>query len=299
MVPISDPSADITTGYWLVDVSNLPELDCDAMQMVSCVPPGLANSQELMPCLIAVEGMSRAQRVQVARMLKYQHTGEHAHAICAWLDCDLSIDELAVHVGACLCGAGPGDAPVFWRYFDPRVFATTVALFSSAQRDALLGPIKRWQFVWCRSWWNVTRVVAFNDSIANSIAGWPTDQQWPQLLQSRVLSQILDKLGEEDALEPEQCLRYQKVALGYLQDDEITSHLNEDDQSEFGYLSTRYGAAYRYHEKLGHGWDALQRGEISWTDVRFLLDKSDYARLDAACAPEKEYQNDPRKLRFL
>ncbi|MRW92688.1 DUF4123 domain-containing protein [Duganella sp. FT80W] len=287
MQPIPDPCADIATGYLLVDVSNLPELDCEAIKMVGCVPPALANSQELMPCLIAVHEMSGAQRDQVLRMLKYQRAGEHPYAICAWLDCDLGIDDLAVHIGSYLCGCGPDGVRVFWRYFDPRVFATAMALFSPLQRDALLGPIKCWRFVWCRSWWNVTRTVTRSESLSDFLAGWPTEPQWPRLLQSRTFNRILDKLGEDEALAPVDCLRYQEATLAYLADDEISSHLNEDDLAEFGYLCSRYGAAYRHHEKLRHGWDALQRGEMSWTDVRFLLDKSDYARLDLSRASQK------------
>ncbi len=280
MQPIADPSTDIVTGYFLVDVCNLPELDCEAMSMVACVPPGLVNSAELMPCLIAVEQMSIAQRDHVLTLLKYQAAGEHAHAICAWLDCDLSVDELAVHIARSLSGPGIAGAMVLWRYFDPRVFATTLALFSSAQRDALLGPIKRWQFVWCRNWWSVTRTASHNPSLSDFLASWPTDQQWPGLLQSRVLNCILGKFGEDQTLKPDDCLRYQQVALRYLTEDVITPYLNEDDLSEFGYLCARYGAAYRLHEKLRPGWEALRRGEMSWTEVRFLLDQSDYARLD-------------------
>lgn len=287
MQPIPDPSTNIFTGYLLVDVCNLPELDCEAMEMVPCVPPALVNSQELMPCLIAVDQMSIAQKNQVLSMLKYQRAGEHAYAICAWLDCDLSIDELAIHIARGLSGISIGGTMVFWRYFDPRVFATTMALFSPAQRDALLGPIRSWQFVWCRNWWSVTRTVSPSDCLSDFLASWPTDQQWPRLLQTRVLNRILDKLGDDQALQPEDCLRYQQVALQHLAEDVITSYLNEDDLSEFGYLCTKYGAAYRLHEKLRHGWEALRCGEMSWTDVRFLLDQTDYARLDLPRALKK------------
>jgi hypothetical protein len=282
MQPIADSSTYIVTGYFLVDVCNLPEPDCEAMKMVACVPPALVNFEELMPCLIAVEQMSIAQRDHVLTTLKYQRAGEHAHAICAWLDCDLSIDELAVHIARGLSGPGVGGATVLWRYFDPRVFATTMALFSSAQRDALLGPIRRWQFVWCRNWWSITRTASRNASLSDFLTSWPTEQQWPRLLESRVLNRILDKLGEDQTLKPDDCLRYQQIVLQYLADDVLTPYLNEDDLSEFGYLCARYGPAYRLHEKLRPGWEALRRGEMSWTEVRFLLDQSDYAQLDLA-----------------
>lgn len=280
MEPISDPHADITSGYLLVDVSNLPELDCEPINMVTCVPPALTNFQELMPCLVAVDEMSHTQREQLTKMLEYQRIGEHAYAICAWLDCDLDIEELAVHIAGFLSGPGPEGLPVFWRYFDPRVFATVMVLFSPTQRDALLGPIKCWRFVWSRYWWHVTRTAAPSDSLFQHLTGWPTDQQWSRLVQSRVVNRVLDKLGEDVVLAPGDCLQYQTSTMEYLADDAITRHLSEDDKSEFGYLCARYGAAYRSHEKLSRSWDALQRGEISWTDVRFLLDTSDYARLD-------------------
>lgn len=288
MQPIPDPSTDIVKGYLLVDVCNLPELDCEAIKMVRCVPPALVNSQELMPCLIAVEQISVAQRDHVLSMLKYQRVGEHAHAICAWLDCDLGIDELAVHIARSLCGLGVGGTLVFWRYFDPRVFATTMALFSQAQRDVLLGPIKRWRFVWCRNWWSVIRTASQSDCLLDFLASWPSPQQWPSLLRSRVLNCILDKIGEDQALKPEDFLRYQQVALQYLVEDGITSYLNEDDLLEFGYLCARYGVAYRFHQKLRHGWEALKCGDMSWTDVRFLLDQSDYARLELLRNPKKD-----------
>jgi hypothetical protein len=156
-----------------------------------------------------------------------------------------------------------------------------MALFSSTQREALLGPIKSWRFVWCRNWWCVKRTTSQSDSLADRLTRWPTNEQWPRLSQSRVVNQILEKLGEDQTLQPQECLRYQQAALQYLADEAITARLSEDDQSEFGYLCARYGAAYRHHEKLRHAWQALQRGDMSWTEVRFLLDQSDYARLDA------------------
>jgi hypothetical protein len=300
MESIPDPRVDITTGYLLIDVANLPELDCEPINLIGCVPPALTNYQELMPCLVAVDEMSLTQRQQLIKMLEYQRASEHAYAICAWLDSDLDIEELAVHIARFLSGPGPEGLPVFWRYFDPRVFATAMALFSPTQRDALLGPVKCWRFVWCRHWWHVKRTAAKSDSLFNHLIGWPTDHQWSKLVQSRVVNQVLEKLGEGVVLAPGDCLQYQQVTMEYLADDAITQHLSEDDKSEFGYLCARYGAAYRRHEKLSRSWDALRRGEISWTEVRFLLDSSDYLRLDAARDPKREFQHgDIRNLRIL
>jgi hypothetical protein len=68
---------DITTGYLLIDVANLPELDCEPINLIGCVPPALTNYQELMPCLVAVDEMSLTQRQQLIKILEYQRASEH------------------------------------------------------------------------------------------------------------------------------------------------------------------------------------------------------------------------------
>jgi hypothetical protein len=283
MVPIADPSADMTTGYWLIDIANFPTLSLTGVRTISCVPPSLANVQELMPFLIAIADLSPMQWNDMTEMFRQQVAGQHPFAICGWLESDLEIEDLAEHIARFLSGPGPNGKGLLWRYFDPRVFSTAMALFSDRQREALLGPIKNWRFTWCRHWWRVSGPVRQSDRLSDFQIGWPMHEQWPSILQSQVLNRVLTKLGTEKKLTHQECLRHQKTAIGYLDDCVSTLRLgDEDDQTEFVYLCVMYGAAYRRHAKLTTGWIALQRGEISWTDLRFQLDKADFERLDVS-----------------
>lgn len=287
MEPIADACADMTTGYWLIDIANFSALDLEDLRMVRCVPPTLANVQELMPCLVAIADLSPQQWDDMTEMLRQQVAGQHPFAICGWLECDLEIEDLAEHISRFLSGPGREGTEVFWRYFDPRVFSTTMGLFSERQRDALLGPIKNWRFTWCQHWWRVAGPVRQSDRLSDVETGWPMNEQWRIISQSRVLNRVLTKLGAERKLNPQECLRHQKTAIAYLGDCVSTLHLSdEDDQTEFVYLCVMYGAAYRRHAKLTAGWLALQRGEISWTELRFQLDKADFERLDTSINPQ-------------
>ncbi|WP_444848477.1 DUF4123 domain-containing protein [Duganella caerulea] len=266
----------------LLDVCNLPpEFNCEPLKMIFCVPPELTNNQDLMPCLISVEVLSLAQLEQVIEIFRQQQAAQHPFTICAWLDCDLSIEELAVHIASFLSGLGPDGTSIFWRYFDPRVFSITMHLFTRQQRTALLGPIKNWWFTWCGNWWLVKGGADEADRLTSFQTGWPTVEQWPSILQSRVLHRVLAKYflnSEPTALE---CLRYLKSSIEYLKDGALTLGLaDEDDQFEFAYLCVRYGEAYRRHPKLIEGWILLQQGKISWTALRLQLGQADFDRLN-------------------
>jgi hypothetical protein len=215
-------------------------------------------------------------------IFRQQAAGEHPFAICAWLECDLEIDELAEHLARFLCGPGPDGGKVMWRFYDPRALAITTSLFSQEQLEVLMGPIKSWRFTWCRHWWSVSP--KFDSSVLHwdSQRGWPTEQQWPSIQKSRLLNNVMNDLGSDRKLTADECLKYQQAFVVCLE--ECTRLLNiadEDDQFEFIYLCIKYGVAYRRHPKLAAEWGKLKDGKISWTDLRFQLSAADLDRLDS------------------
>lgn len=282
MKPIEDPCADLTTGYLLVDVSNFSDIHSGRFKAVPCVPAALTNFEDLMPCLVSVKDLPPPQLEQMTDILRQQAAGEHGFAICAWLECDAEIEVLAEHLAQFLCGPGPDGSKVMWRFFDPRTFATAMAVFLQDQRYALLGPIKSWRLTWCRNWWLVSNESCRPNLLFNFQDGWPTEKQWQSIRWSRVLQNIMNALGADKRLTAEECLRYQNASIAYL--NEGTQLLNlsdENDQSEFVYLCVKYGSAYRCHPKLAAGWEALKEKKISWTDLRFRLSAADFERLNS------------------
>lgn len=280
MTPIEDPCSNMDDGYLLVDVLNLQDIVLGDDQLVPCIPSALTNSQELMPCLVDIAKLSAAQHEAMMDIFREQAAGEHPFAICAWLECELEIDELAEHLARFLFVQNCDGAKVLWRYYDPRVFSLTNTLFSDAQRAALLSPIKRWRFTWCRNWWSVSQENINDNDYLEFQKGWPNLNQWFYLQKSRLINKILSALGTENKLAPEVCLKYQQKIMSYL--DESLNVLNmtdEDDQSEFVYLCVKYGSAYRRHPGLRIAWDRLTKHEISWTDPCLQLSGAELEKL--------------------
>ena len=77
---------------------------------------------------------------------------------------------------------GANGQPVFWRYYDPRVLSLTLAIFDTVQRQALLGPIKTWQFAWAGHRWQVPGPGVSSDTLDGYVPAWPRPEQWPGLV---------------------------------------------------------------------------------------------------------------------
>lgn len=280
MTPIEDPCADMASGFLLLDVSAFSDLSYESFTTVPCIPSTLTKAEELMPRLVRVSDLSPPQLEQMRDIFREQVAGEHPFVICAWIDCDLDVGDLAEHIARFLCGPGHDGAKVLWRFFDPRAFATSISVFSHEQRQSLLGPIKSWKFTWSRNWWQVTQDISDPSPLFDFQTGWPTAQQWPTVQGTRVINKVMKRLGEGRQLASGECLHFLQAAIAYFGDGLRLNIHDETDQVEFVYLCARYGAAYRRHPKLVPKWDALTQQKITWADVRSQLHTTDFDRLD-------------------
>ena len=233
MNPINDPCADLNAGYLLIDVLNFPDIGIglDNRQLVSCIPPMLSRSQDLMPRLVSIEELTSTQLEQMTDIFRQQAAGEHSFAICAWLECDLKIDELAEHLSRFLYGPGPGGDKVLWRFYDPRAFAIAMSLFSQEQLVVLMGPIKSWRFTWCRHWWLVSQKFDRSAVPWDFQGGWPTDQQWPSIQRSRLINNVMNTLCAERKFTADECLKLQQASIFLLEECTRLNITEEDDQS--------------------------------------------------------------------
>ena len=282
MMPIADPCANLTTGYLLVDVCAFSDINYEGIRRVACIPSLLTKAEELMPCLISVSELSLPQLEQITEIFRGQTAGDHSFAICAWLDSDLEIGELAEHLARFLCGPGPNETKVLWRFFDPRAFATSMLVFSQVQCRALLGPIKSWKFTWCRNWWQVSQNNFEQNPLSDCQAGWPTTEQWPVLRGARMINNVINRFCDGRTPLPEESLQYLTKGIIHLVDGLQLQLHDEDDLSEFVFLCVKYGSSYRRHPKLAQAWAVLTQEKISWTDVRSKLLPADFERLNIA-----------------
>jgi Domain of unknown function (DUF4123) len=280
MEVIEDASVDLMKAYILVDPCNYGEFDPEGMELVPCIPAHMANGQDLMPRLINGRNLSSLNHARLIETTRQQIEEQHPFAICAILNSEVDIDELAEHIAQFITGPGPDGKGLLWRYFDPRVFSTTVSSCSEIQRKALLGPIEKWQFTWFQKWWSVSGGREKVDALEIFDRAWPSPKQGLSISQSRMLNRVLNKLYSEEKMEIERLLAYQKTASEYLIEGLSFLHLNdEEDRVEFAYLCTKYGMTYRQHPRLRMAWLALQNGEISWTEVRLQLDIAEKGKL--------------------
>lgn len=280
MKPIEDPCADMATGFLLLDVSAFSDISYESFTTVPCIPSMLTKAEELMPRLVRISDLSPLQLEQMIEIFREQAAGEHSFVICAWIESDLDMAELAEHVARFLCGPGPQGSKVLWRFFDPRAFATSVAVFSEDQLESLLGPITSWRFTWSRNWWQVTQIVCNPSPLFDFQKGWPTEEQWPTVTGTRVINKVLDRFDSDRKLTSEECLHLLRTTITHVEDGLRLNLRDENDLAEFVYLCAKYGEAYRRHPKLVPIWDALIHEEISWTDVLSQLQAADFDRLN-------------------
>jgi hypothetical protein len=282
MMPIADPSAEITSGYLLVDTSNYPRsLDCEPLPICTCVPADLTNIVSLLPGVVDISVLDATQLKVVREILKMQKAGAHAWTICAVLTTDVGIEELSEHLGRLLSATDDDNRPVLWRFFDPRVFSLSIAIFDAEQRRALLGPIREWRFVWRRHWWMTAGHPGKWDRLFDTDIALPNKRQWQPLGLARLIDQVLLQVERESPLTPADCLRIQQSASVYLAEASAELNLSEPEELvDFAYMCVKYGYNFRFHPKLKQAKPDLVSGRLSWFSFRRSLDSADLHALE-------------------
>ena len=287
MLGTPTPNGPIRTGYMLVDPSNTDdETFFDTVPMLACIPAPLSRSAQLMPRIIEVAGLSPAQQGSLGEILLRELSGERPPAICAWLDAAVDARALVQHINRFLVGPGAHGTAVYWRYFDPRVFALVLQVFSREQVQALLGPITEWRMPWCQRFWKASDPGQGIEPLQGITPAWPNEQQWRSLEVSAqissVMAKLLDLLTSTRPVSHACCLYlFNKINAAML-DAQRGLHLHDHDElMEFAFHSVRYGEQFRNHPKMVSQWAALARGKIGWNEMISQLDQSDYQSLDS------------------
>lgn len=192
--PAPEFSGPLTHGFLLLESTTLAhEPTLGALDMRPCTHRTLAHREELMPQLIDLAALDDEARTVATECWMAETNVERPPVVCAWLDSDANADAISEHLARCLVGPGANGVPVFWRYYDPRVWALTLAIFDSTQRQALLGPIKAWQFAWAGHRWSVTSN-GIDAPASDQPTGWPRPEQWTRINRSEAADRVVRRL---------------------------------------------------------------------------------------------------------
>lgn len=280
------PPSPLTLGYLLVEPATIEyEPSLKTLAMRPCTPRTLAHREELMPRLIDVTSLTPDEQAEVTFLWKLEAAGERPPVLCAWLDCDVSIDELAGHIAHHLVGPGAHGQPVFWRHYDPLVLSLTLTVFDAAQRAELIGPVRQWQFPWAGHHWNVGGSCApgVSADALDDLHGWPRSDQWPRINRSEAATQVVRRLPEQSA---DAAARLPSVLDEiFCEADRQGVFRDANSLADYAWHCVYYGAAFAQHPKLVDAWPALARGETTWSDVLARFTSQDFEALKKSAAP--------------
>jgi hypothetical protein len=204
VVQAAEASGPLTRGFLLVEPTTLTHAPgLSALNMRPCGPPVLAHREELMPRLIDVAVLDNGERMRATESWMAELHAERPPVVCAWLDSEATAEVVSDHLGRALIGPGVDGRPVFWRYYDPRVLALTLAVVDAEQRRALFGPIRTWRFAWAGHRWSVASDGS-QPSLDDRPPGWPRPEQWAHINRSEAADRVLRRLP---ALSAEQAAR--------------------------------------------------------------------------------------------
>lgn len=276
-------SQTLSRGFLLVEPATAQyEPVLETLAMHPCTPRLLAQREELMPRLIDVASLPSDAQVEMTALWLAEANAERPPVICAWLDCDVGIDELASHIAHYLVGSGADGRPVFWRFYDPRVLSLVTAVFDSAQRAALIGPIKEWQFAWAGHHWSVSGPGSVADESAGDVRGWPRPDQWPRIDRSNLKTRVVERLP---ALSLETAARLPSELDGIFCEAERLGGLGDaNDLADYAWHCAYYGSALTQHPRVVEAWPALARRDTTWHDVRATFTPQDFQALEKAAS---------------
>lgn len=278
MEPVQKHPA-MADGYLLIEpatISYTPILR--SIPSVPCVPRVLAHREELMPRLIDLTAVEPDTRALLTDLWHEELDTDRPPVACAWIDSASGIDDLAAHLARYLVGPGTDGNPVFWRFYDPRVFSLTLAVFEKSQRDTLLGPVRNWQFPWAGHQWAVAGSGLPAETLEGRAPGWPRSDQWLRIDRSEIVTRVLGRLAPvqmDDAY-------HLPAALDRILTDVSTRGglTSMDDQIDYAWHCVRYGSGFEQHPKLVNAWAALVSRETGWNDVKGLLTPADFKALE-------------------
>lgn len=225
-----------------------------------------------MPRLIDVAALDQAARTAATEAWDAETVGDRPPVVCAWLDSDIGADSLAQHIARFLVGPGTDGEPVFWRFYDPRVLALTLAIFDPAQRQALLGPIETWQFIWAGHRWSIPGPGLATDVLEEHAPAWPRFDQWPRVNRSDAATQVIDRLSDV----PVQDAASLPEALDRLFCDAARLGLTQtDDLADYAWHCVQYGSAFEQHPMLVEACREIADGRVTWPEIvsRFTADE--------------------------
>lgn len=278
MQTVSASSEALTHGFLLIEPAMLAHAPAlAALDMRSCTPRVLAHREELMPRLIDVAALDEATQIAVTEVWSTEIFGERPPVACAWLDSNLDIDSLAQHIARYLVGPGVDGKPVFWRYYDPRVLALTLAIFDPAQRQALLGPIQAWQFIWAGHPWSVSGPGTATDMLEGHLPAWPRPDQWPHINRSDAATQVLDRLSAV----PAQDAVSLPATLDRLFSDAARFGLTlADDLADYAWHCMKYGSGFEQHPMLVEARSEITDGRATWPEVVSRITRDEFRQLE-------------------
>ncbi len=235
MQAASNLSGPLTRGFLLIEPAALvhvPELA--EVNMRPCTPRILAHREELMPQLVDVAALDDEARALATECWMAEACVERPPVVCAWLDSEADADAISEHLARHLVGPGADGKAAFWRYYDPRVLTLTLAILDSMQQQALLGPIREWQFAWAGHRWSVTNA-AIEAADGDRALGWPRPEQWTRMNHSEVADRVLRRLP---ALSVELATRLPATLDGLFSELELSSDTKDVDVL-VGFMSQR------------------------------------------------------------
>ncbi|PTB21095.1 hypothetical protein C9I57_10315 [Trinickia symbiotica] len=270
-----EPSLPLTHGFLLIEPATMSyEPILQTLAMHPCTPRALTHREELMPRLVDLTSLEPDQQEWVSDIWRGEATAHRPPVICAWLDSEGDVDELAGHIARYLVGPGEDGRPVFWRYYDPRVLSLALAVLDPTQRTAVLGPVTDWQFAWAGHHWRVSGPGTLADDMDGHVPAWPRPDQWPRINCSEIAASVVARLSvmsvEEAVRLPAELDRiFSEVARrGWLR--------NADALIDYAWHCLRYGQALEQHPAVVEVWSALVRGEVAWRDVKAQLTLDDF-----------------------
>jgi hypothetical protein len=305
------------SGYLLLDPDAFPDSRQVAqLHPTVCRPTNWGQDTTGLPVLVSLARCDSWQTKWLRDFLEAEHGNSRytplmRHGICAHIETDVGIDELAVHLAnemLVLPISKDGNRTLgaaLWRFFDPRVFANLCWMLEAAHLKALVGPVAKWTFPWL----GTTYVV---DLVADEFLAGKTEQAflrperiagcapidigvWERAQRISNINQVLMRLRFRAEPSWGQRAAFARSAETALADAAHRLHWGHtEDLVLYADHVVRYGAAFVEHHKLVACWAQIaeRAANMRCADVIALLAPDEYAALAAQATALSDMTND-------